>query len=552
METDSDSSNTSFGTLEVSDFDIIEASAAPRSIAPAATGIDAGLSFNIDDSNCATTMGEGAYVHTQVKTTLVVIAFALTEPEQLHMNSVKPEEGTIALYSLVPLLELLPAWKEVDGYFMLSGDITDDDISRLYEYSRKVIEFVHPGSANNSDLPMISPDIYLRLSQRIGGAPLLPYLYRLRLLSISTEMTYLPFLFSSNLTFLEIQNISPAASHLAKSFMAALPYEAPGLQSLELHGTYQLPAVTLYPIADLKQLRLLELNDVIQMDDFSFLERLSSLPHLTTFNLVSHNVGSVAALSDHTTHIAGFEELKSLRITGSFMLIQKAVTLVSSRELEVLQLVPVAQSEDHLLGSSEQYPSNEQLPLSGQVNEERINTRHEREEAEQLRVEGRAQMNNEHIRDLAQQLNVLKEKVSDAEGHLRIAQEVWRRKDRESRDKLIQRKIKKLTSAKASETKKEAARKAIKEAPTQTSLKQVKQAKAALQPLLNELKTLEMALLQLQTAENPASSSLEPSPADSLTEAPIVDKEPSNAIHASQHTGGWPDLLKQTIDFITS
>ncbi|TFK31372.1 hypothetical protein BDQ12DRAFT_671917 [Crucibulum laeve] len=511
MDTDSDFAVTEFDTaLEI-----------PRATAPEATDVEGiedaqitgdpsagkkiSATFNIDDPSRATAMKEGACDLTQAKIAPAVAYCAPLEPvvaDRLDMNTT------------------------------LAGEITDDDISRLYEYSG-------------------------------------------RLLSVSAELSYLPLLFSSSLTYFEIRNISPEASHLAKSFLATLPYESPGLQFVELHGMHQLPAVTLYPIANLKQLRLLEPSDIAQMDDFSFLARLSALPHLTTFNLISHNLSSVASLSIYAVHNIGFEQLKNLRVTGSFSLIHNIVTLVSSRELEVLQLVRVVHSEDYLLFGSERYPSEEKLRVMEQEEEElhiwrkrKVMERLSPEEGAQLsrksnmmeRKKGKKEKGKEvlqfslnelqallnlllELQDLppksatsllAQKINSLNRKVSAVEDELRSVEEEWRQEEREYKDRKITKKMGQLSTTNVSEAEMEAARKAIEEGPF-PGMNQMKVAKAALQLLLEVLQRLEMALLELQTAENPpfksVCSSLD-SPAGASTGVSVVDKQPVTSDYA--------------------
>ncbi|KAF9001125.1 hypothetical protein BDQ17DRAFT_638140 [Cyathus striatus] len=277
------------------------------------------------------------------------------------------------LSSFLPLLHLLSAFTEVNGHYILSGPITDDDIHSFQEHAKHVKEFVHhpplayhviscsntpidPCNAAQSTAqpqpPFISSSVFLRLlvHQRTS---LLPSLERLDVTHTTPDLqTILTLFHTPSLTSVELVNL-PDSPHL-HSFLTSLYSESPGLESLTLRGPQRIPISNLSKIRELKILQKLVLDRVVDIGDYTVLQGISQLQYLTELVVrLDPDVqgGDLPAKSQYVPlekASPGFAALELLRISAPFRLITDVLRNIASTSLKALDVAPIFYQSQYL------------------------------------------------------------------------------------------------------------------------------------------------------------------------------------------------------------
>ncbi|KAF8999443.1 hypothetical protein BDQ17DRAFT_1361026 [Cyathus striatus] len=221
-----------------------------------------------------------------------------TLPSESKHTNVDPIKWH-TLSSLLPLLQLLPAFKKQSGYYILSGPVTDADISLLSAHANMPppppvplvpttptpftvlpqpglppmppnylpapppapfsvpqpafggndfgpaggplvhSPFAFPASRWIPGETRIAASVYARLLRYLH-ADLLPSLECLRIdlrTEVNTELQHVyPLLVVPTLLELELEGITPEFQHVTLPLLSSLPYETPALQKLILRG----------------------------------------------------------------------------------------------------------------------------------------------------------------------------------------------------------------------------------------------------------------------------------------------------------------------------
>ncbi|KAF9000269.1 hypothetical protein BDQ17DRAFT_1427271 [Cyathus striatus] len=428
-------STSSFSSLEeeeaISDFDSIDIPVESETITAQEAPEPPKASFATNDASDAESLSSIAEVSAMIHPADISTSLTLSPEDRMfpESNEFKPKKESLQIHSLIPLFELLPAWREDEGHFVLDGEITDNDVMRVEEYAESVTEFIFPSTETSDGSNIyIYPSVYIRFLQHIP-TPLFPLLHSVQLLSVSPVLQYLPLLVSCRLTRLEIGSISLPAIHLVKSFLATLPYEAPYIKHLQLHGPLQLPEASLYPIAKLKQLVSLELDDIVTLKGTTLLEHLSTLSFLKDIKLVMRRPSpTLSPPSDSAVGSAGFPKLQHLRIAGSLDLTLQLVHLVSSQDLHTLQLDVLL--EEH----------SEQVEQLAQI-------RKMREDEARLAKEEIERARGSEIRTSQSEIDNMKLKLTRSESILNATEHAFQQLWKEKRKKSIKKTLEQMRAS---------------------------------------------------------------------------------------------------------
>jgi hypothetical protein len=176
--------------------------------------------------------------------------------------------------------------------------------------------------------------------------PLFPLLHHLRIVSTSSYLNSLDLLLSSALTTLEVTVIpvdDPCYSSLL-SFLECAAHQAPNLSTLIL-GPGLIPNQILDISSTHKNLKRLELLNVVISITDRFLQDVGSLQHLKTFLLRTNSTSTytpsptVSASSDQKiVDSALFSALRTCEVDGTIRLIEDLMATVSSSDLQVLSI----------------------------------------------------------------------------------------------------------------------------------------------------------------------------------------------------------------------
>ncbi|KAF9001113.1 hypothetical protein BDQ17DRAFT_1542879 [Cyathus striatus] len=245
--------------------------------------------------------------------------------------TVDPEEWH-TLSSIVPLLQLLPAFKRECGQYILSGSITAFDLALV---KTRANIFTTPSLFPRSLLPSLEK---LTINMLAMPRPAIREL----------EHTF-SVLFSPSIREMELYGLDTESERAILPLLASVPNDAPRLRKLVLIDAdhYKLPSAFIKSvISDMTSLEYLEIDDVVNVADFGILEKIGELPQLITFVLRSSNVteysspigcasGSVA--SDYM----GFKKLENLDVRASFEIIRDLIYNIGSGSLKCLEFSPV-------------------------------------------------------------------------------------------------------------------------------------------------------------------------------------------------------------------
>ncbi|KAF9000268.1 hypothetical protein BDQ17DRAFT_1543297 [Cyathus striatus] len=479
------------------------------------------------------------------------LACALKEPTETT-NIQNKAEG-LELNSITPLFDLLPAWKNINGHYVLSGEITKGDVKRVKELASKVTKFIHFVGPQSKDIP---PDAYIRFLQHVP-TPLFPSLDSVRLLFLSSQLHYIPLLFTPSLTHLEIGYVPNTAIHVVKSFLATIPFEAPSIEHLELRGPIQLSEDVLLPVFQLKQLRHVELDDILAVNSSSkVLRHLATLPLLEVLNIIERTPVPVSASSkswDPAKDVTGFPRLQSLRITGSLHLIYEAVSLVSSRDLRTLRLSVITHPFDD--PSIQDKSRIEELRMHREHIDQLKQRQKERVMTERLAAEKRARERESAIRIARGKVDAARVKLSGAKSELQTAERMLAQVQEERRMKLIEKRIKKLKNSGASpQMLQEARTKLEKEFSSGGNNKKIKAAKRQIESWKEEVTRCSLELSVLERAHDLLVSGYG---ADRVQAAEVVDSTEDieaevTPTAASAKDGGWQRTLSRIADLTCS
>ncbi|KAF8980508.1 hypothetical protein BDQ17DRAFT_1438932 [Cyathus striatus] len=246
--------------------------------------------------------------------------------------TVDPEEWH-TLSSIVPLLQLLPAFKRECGQYILSGSITAFDLALVVKTRANI--FTTPSLFPRSLLPSLEK---LTINMLAMPRPAIREL----------EHTF-SVLFSPSIREMELYGLDTESERAILPLLASVPNDAPRLRKLVLIDAdhYKLPSAFIKSvISDMTSLEYLEIDDVVNVADFGILEKIGELPQLITFVLRSSNVteysspigcasGSVA--SDYM----GFKKLENLDVRASFEIIRDLIYNIGSGSLKCLEFSPV-------------------------------------------------------------------------------------------------------------------------------------------------------------------------------------------------------------------
>ena len=197
------------------------------------------------------------------------------------------------------------------------------------------------------DLPRVHPSTYFRIGQ-LRPSALFPSLRRLQYDLREMPISHIFLHLSPVLDSLELYNIGGVENTIVGPFLATLPSQM--LRHILLRDGEMSVDIFKESILHFKQLRSLELLDVIFMMDFTLWEVLGALPSLENLNLVVNDPPSqpTHAPENSNSRYGGpryFEALESLRVTGSSFLIRHLLGFIDSPCLKSIEIYPVLNSQ---------------------------------------------------------------------------------------------------------------------------------------------------------------------------------------------------------------
>ncbi|KAF9001118.1 hypothetical protein BDQ17DRAFT_1358781 [Cyathus striatus] len=296
------------------------------------------------------------------------------------------------LTSLLPLFQLLPGLKQHSNTYVLSGPITHADISTFHTYSKlvKVLSLTGPYPISEPPTPtpvlptapqvpesraslqwlcrmleqsstgthtpkLLAPSSLIRILPLLPNACLLPSLQRLTINEFAwknmpySELRYAyPSFLVSTLREIELDGCHKRAGEVLVLMLEMLPCAVPELRRLVLRGTggFCLPVEILMGVVGMKELRYLELNDIVTVKDLEVLEKVGQLPELRTFVLKDTSLNySTSEEGDSSEMKKGFKALQNLHITASPNLILNLLQSIECDTLQELKLTPVIDAE---------------------------------------------------------------------------------------------------------------------------------------------------------------------------------------------------------------
>ncbi|KAF9001116.1 hypothetical protein BDQ17DRAFT_1542882 [Cyathus striatus] len=290
------------------------------------------------------------------------------------------------LTSLLPLFQVLTGLKEQSGSYVLSGPITLTDISTFYALSKlvKVLALSGPKPRTSSEASTPSIPISTALSQEAELSALqcelnmlkrnsrpetfllapasltriLPYLPQclllpcLERLSIDeyawvnlpySELRYAyPLFLISTLREIELDGCSDMSKEVLIPLLQILPSQVADLRKLIVRGMgeYRIPKDVSMSVVGMTGLWHLELDDIVDVEDFKLLEKIGQIPELTTLILKDTSLHYSLSTAGSDQH-KGFKSLQNLHITGSYDLILDLLRSIKSDSLKELKISPV-------------------------------------------------------------------------------------------------------------------------------------------------------------------------------------------------------------------
>ncbi|KAG5716561.1 hypothetical protein E4T56_gene16220 [Termitomyces sp. T112] len=202
--------------------------------------------------------------------------------------------------SLIPILELLPTMKKIDGVYMLTGEVKAEHVHRFETYGSRIQTF----TLTEFNQPQIAPFTLLHIASLL---PKIPHVLcsSAHALSLSTA----PLLLTNGLKRLELRNVTGTAVNVIKPFLCTLQARVPQLEHLMLRDS--LGSDTLSVIPSFQYLLSLEFIGIIDIGLFS---QIVTLPELR--KLILNVTDSMPVETPRTANIIGLRKLKALHITG--------------------------------------------------------------------------------------------------------------------------------------------------------------------------------------------------------------------------------------------
>ncbi|KNZ74307.1 hypothetical protein J132_07359 [Termitomyces sp. J132] len=202
--------------------------------------------------------------------------------------------------SLIPILELLPTMKKIDGVYMLIGEVKAEHISRFETYGSRIQTFI----LTEFNQPQIAPFTLLHIASLL---PKIPHVLcsSAHALSLSTA----PLLLTNGLKRFELRNVTDTAVNVIKPFLCTLQARIPQLEHLILRDS--LGSDTLSVITSFQDLRSLEFIGNI---DIGLFAQIVTLPELR--KLILDVTDSIPVETPRTANIIGLKKLEALHITG--------------------------------------------------------------------------------------------------------------------------------------------------------------------------------------------------------------------------------------------
>ena len=245
----------------------------------------------------------------------------------------------------------------------IGGSVTIDDWARLRDRTLTVSKFILTDATKNSE-PRISSAAYFRLAlSQEPGIPFFPHLSDLVIVDAGVSLSYLELLLTPSLTSLEVSSISNTNQWILFSFLTSLAQVAPLLQTLTFGPRWFPSKSIVQTILQFKNLRQLEMKDILKMT-FAFLKSLgTSLPALESLILDARSceyIPSTAIMSEdlskgieeHTPHASfdthrqkrrrvsaesdvgdAFSQLMKLHIIGSPLFLRDLILQIASTRL---------------------------------------------------------------------------------------------------------------------------------------------------------------------------------------------------------------------------
>ncbi|KAJ3501237.1 hypothetical protein NLJ89_g9432 [Agrocybe chaxingu] len=281
--------------------------------------------------------------------------------------------------SFLPLLMCLPptALLLEDNAYCIDGAINAEDWNRISDYAKRVRGFTLRDELDAS-IPRIPIETILRLAQlQRPDKPLFPSLERLSIVQANSNLSHLPLVLSPSVRTLEVASLPNTSAPSLRSFLTALiTMSTQHVQELIL-GPGRLPQSLLQMFFRFEHLCYLELKDVVDHFDFTFIERIGALYELEKLVVDARNAqyagrvdppqppapvlefGSEESISDN--HIPdpsqslppklppqGLSRLSSISVTGSLMLIGDLLHFLRTAKLHEVSLtfVPSAKSTE--------------------------------------------------------------------------------------------------------------------------------------------------------------------------------------------------------------
>ncbi|KAF8965793.1 hypothetical protein BDZ97DRAFT_1811054 [Flammula alnicola] len=195
----------------------------------------------------------------------------------------------LALQSFLPVLqELKPALVLVDHVYHLRGAILKDNLRQLSMYARRITEFTLTDKQDPNEHP-IAPGALFRLSQLHNHTqgPFFPSLNRLRIIVADSSLAQLSLFLTPSLRSLEF---SGTEENSFISYLATLADEASSLSSITLGPLSRISRESMTVCLGFRNLRELQLLDVLPTFDSELLEEIGKLPELETFVLDARSV----------------------------------------------------------------------------------------------------------------------------------------------------------------------------------------------------------------------------------------------------------------------
>ena len=212
---------------------------------------------------------------------------------------------------------------------VLGGNVSKADWDRLQYYTRRVKDFTL--AYDNSQ---VHPSTYVRIAQ-LQTSAIFPSLCRLYCCLEDRCTSHIFLLLSPLLDSLSLSNIGGFENTVVGPFLASLSSSPQMLSQIALYAGEISADILKKSFVYFKQLRSLLLEDAVFMTDFSLWEVLGTLPSLEDLTLEANDPASHPAHTpEYSNSRSGglryFDALESLRVTGSFFLIQHLLNFIDS------------------------------------------------------------------------------------------------------------------------------------------------------------------------------------------------------------------------------